>query len=186
MKGYRASHQYIVVMTLLGGISAVRQLLVHRKLMAGLGVALHIQPVAHGLHKTSYHHGLGAHVGMKTYAAAVGARQAVERPARIQIGILLAYTVQHKEIAVGSTAVLSRLEGIALYHKESVTVIPCHSHTLGGKKVVVDMPAPLGHDFGNSVRRIGVAVKDTDDREISVAGASADIDTDYIVTAGRG
>ncbi|WP_289764669.1 hypothetical protein [uncultured Duncaniella sp.] len=43
------------------------------------------------------------------------------------------------------------------------------------------MPAPLGHDFGNSVRRIGVAVKDTDDREISVAGASADIDTDYIV-----
>ena len=178
VKGDGAGHEHVVVITGLGGIRTVGQLIVDGKLVAGIGTALDIVALADGLDKAADDGRLGGAIGVKAYA-----ETGIGGFAAIDVGIDVGDAFEDKAAEGGEH---TRLEGVALDDEQGFVVAAGDDDGNDAEEVVVDVSAPLGDNLmGNALGEVATA-HDGDDRPVARETAASDVDGHDIVGSGVG
>ena len=133
-------------------------------LVDGLLVVLDILPVAHQGDEVVHDEALGVHVGVKA-GTALGA----------EVDVAIGAGQGAGNVAGVVALVLLGLERVAFKHEQGVAVEGGQLCRFPGQQVMVDVPAPLGHDLHFLVGQL-LAVDDGDHRVVALVAAAPYVD----------
>ena len=132
-----AGDEYIVVHAVLGAEGSPGLALVSQRFVDCHYVALNVGAVAHHPYQIVHNEGLGGSVGVKP-GLAVGPT--------VQVTVVTLQLVEYELSVVAFGAVA--LQGVTLYYQQGIGIPTSHPCRHPCQYVVVNVAAPLGHQFG--------------------------------------
>lgn len=166
-------------MTREGAEAAVLPLLIHKIFLYAPLVALYVEMLANGFHKTRHHHRLGGAVGVEAISAWLPAQQRVLALApgiEARIGVAQLAENEERLVAVDEALQVAGLQRIALYHQEGAAVVGGYASGIPSQEVGIGMSAPLSHNLRSTPAAHRQPVEHRHYRPVGGGGAPAYVD----------